>query len=270
LAWQNPKKGDGRLNGNVVIGELLRNMEFGRFEMNYTVLFPCVFTVYLNPADHATLHGIFDFISEDAKRALRERVMELNNGSGLFGGKRASKESKEHKIACRDWNVEFLPHPEVPQGDVEIHSELNEVPEPAFRGIKTTLLAREPSVPDETTASRFRETTRRPSETVYGEIRYQDDSGQQVYLIRQNEIRIGRGGENQSVDVALYTNDEVSRQHLIIRRDAATGIFTVTDLSTNGTSIGGKRLRKEVEQQLPDRAEINVGEVLTLTFERRP
>ncbi len=270
MARQSPKKADGRLSGNIVVGELIRNMEQGRFEMSYTVLLPCVFTVYLHPDDHATLHGIFDFVVEDARRALRARVTELNNGSGLFVGKRPAKDQKEHKIACRDWNIEFLPHPEVPQGDVEIHSELNEVPEPAFRGTKTTLLEREPSVPEDATASRSRETTRRSAETVYAEIRYQDDSGQQVYLIKQNEVRIGRGGENQSVEVALYTNDEVSREHLLIRRDAATGVFTITDLSTNGTFVDGKRLRKEVEQRLPDRAEIDVGEVLTLVFERRP
>ena len=267
MAWQNPKKAEARLSGNVVIGELLRNMEQGRFEMSYTVLLPCVFTVYLNPEDHAMLRGIFDFIIDDAKRAFRAQVTEWNNGSGRFGGKRQAKAQKEYKIACRDWYIEFLPHPEVPRGDVEIHSELNEVPEPSYRGTKTTLLDREPSVPEETTAAHLRDTVRRSADPVYAEIRYEDDSGQQVYLVRQNEVRIGRGGENQVIDVALYTNDEVSREHLVIRRDPATGIFTITDLSTNGTFIGGKRLRKEVEQRLPDHAEIDVGEVLTLTFD---
>jgi hypothetical protein len=28
----------------------------------------------------------------------------------------------------------------VPPGDVEIHSELNDVPQPGYRGIKTTLI----------------------------------------------------------------------------------------------------------------------------------
>ena len=34
----------------------------------------------------------------------------------------------------------------VPLGDVEIHSELNETPQPGYHGTKTTLLDREPSV----------------------------------------------------------------------------------------------------------------------------
>ena len=72
-----------------------------------------------------------------------------------------------------------------------------------------------------------------------------------------------------SIDLALYTNDEVSREHLVLRRDAATRQFLITDKSTNGTWIDGKRLKKDVEEPLPDRAQIGVGEVLTLAFEVR-
>jgi pSer/pThr/pTyr-binding forkhead associated (FHA) protein len=102
-----------------------------------------------------------------------------------------------------------------------------------------------------------------------GEIRYEDDSGPQLYLITQNQVRIGRGGDDQPMDLALYTSDEVSREHLIIRRDPATGFFFVTDLSTNGTWVEGKRLRKGIEQLLGNQAKIGVGEVLTLEFEAR-
>ena len=37
------------------------------------------------------------------------------------------------------------------------------------------------------------------------------------------------------MDLALYVNDEVSREHLVLRRDAATGQFSIVDKSTNGT-----------------------------------
>ena len=69
------------------------------------------------------------------------------------------------------------------------------------------------------------------------------------------------------MDVALYTNDEVSREHLNVRRDAATGAYFVTDLSTNGTWMNGKRLRKGTEEPLVDGAELNLGEVLAVHFE---
>jgi hypothetical protein len=259
---------EAKLSGNIVVGELIRNMELGRFEMTYTVLLPCVFTVYLNPADHATLSGIFHFVLEDARKALRARVAELNSPPALLGVHRRGKQSKEYKIACRDWDIEFLPDAEVPQGDVEIHSELNETVQPGYRGTKTTLMGREPS------ATAQRSTTQRSSgprsvDPVYAEIRYQDDSGPQVYLITQNRIRVGRGGDDVPMDLALYTTDEVSREHLLIRRDPATGLFFIVDASTNGTWVNGKRLRKGAEDVLPNNAEIGVGEVLTLAFEVR-
>jgi hypothetical protein len=273
LGQQKPKIGgarlsEARLNGNVIIGELIRNMEVGRFEMTYTVLLPCVFTVYLNPEDHAMLRGVFDLVIDDAKKALRARVTDLNSGSGVLGIKRRTKSLKEFKIACNDWSIEFLPEAEVPQGDVEIHSELNETAEPGYRGTKTTLMGREPVVSGHRTTG-HRAVTGFASEAVFAEIRYEDDSGPQVYLMTQNRVRIGRGGNDQPMDVALYTNDEVSREHLVIQRYPGTGIFSITDLSTNGTSIDGTRLRKGVPEPLAPRATIGVGEVITLTFEAR-
>ncbi len=39
------------LNGPVIIEELIRNMELGQFEINYSVLLPCIFSLYLHPDD---------------------------------------------------------------------------------------------------------------------------------------------------------------------------------------------------------------------------
>lgn len=262
------KLAEARLNGNIIIGELIRNMELGRFEMSYTVLFPCVFTVYLNPQDHATLRGVFDLVIDDAKKALRARVAELNSDtSTVLGFKRRAKSNREFKIACRDWSIEFLPEPEVPQGDVEIHSELNETAEPGYRGTKTTLLGREPVISGhKTTGSHV---TVKNSEPVFAELHYEDESGPQVYLMRQNRVRIGRGGDEQPVDLALYTSDEVSREHVAIQRDAGTGQFSIIDSSTNGTWVDGRRLRKGIAEPLPAKATVSVGEVINLVFEAR-
>jgi hypothetical protein len=268
VAQQKHSVAEARLSGNIVVGELIRNMELGRFEMTYTVLLPCVFTVYLNPADHATLSGVFNFILDDARKALRARVAELNAPPVLLGVHRRGKRAKEYKIACRDWDIEFLPHEEVPPGDVEIHSELNEAVQPGYRGTKTTLMGREPSVTAQRSTTQ-RSAAARAADPVYAEIRYQDDSGPQVYLVTQNRVRVGRGGDDAPMDLALYTTDEVSREHAVIRRDPATGLFFILDASTNGTWVNGKRLRKGSEEVLPNSAEIGVGEVLTLAFEAR-
>jgi hypothetical protein len=248
-------------SGQTIVGELIRNMELGQFEMAYSILLPCVFSVYLNPQDHTRLSGVFNLISEDARRALRHRVTELNRKPAALTRWRAP--AREHRIAARDWIIEFFPDDEVPVGDVEIHSQLNETEAPDFRGTKTTLTGREPSV----TAQR-RE-TRKSADRVYAELSYEDDTGPQQFLMTQNEVSIGRGGGDQPMDLALYASDEVSREHLTLRRDPATGIFIIVDRSTNGTWLDGRRLKKGVEEPLPARAEIKIAEVITLKFEAR-
>lgn len=317
MAKTSQKLNEQKLDGKLISSELIRNMELGQFEMAYAILLPCNFTIYLNPEDHATLSGVFGLIAEDARRALRARVTAMNAPRRFALGK-LSKPAKEFKIACQDWNLEFLPDPEVPVSDIEIHSEYSETVQPGFRGTRTTLLEREPTAglhrdraveaamggtqtatalltpapppcgaPDfaaqGTTQLRTASalltnagaTAGFPAghayaDRVYAEIRYRDDSGEQVYLMTRNEVRIGRGGGERAMDVALYTTDEVSREHLLIRREAATGVFAIVDLSTNGTWVDGKRLTRGEEEMLSTPASIDVGEVIQLSFEARP
>jgi hypothetical protein len=262
----------GKISGRVIIEQLVRNMELGQFEMGYSVLVPCIFSLYLHPEDYARLTGVFDLIREDAKRALASRLEQWNAKPLGLGVIRGGKQRKPYKIAGQDWTFEFFPDSEdvVPVGDVEIHSELNETPQPGYHGAKTTLLDREPGVGTITgRTSGTRTETRQPADGVYAEIRYEDDSGPQLYLMTQNEISIGRGGDDVPVNVALYTNDEVSREHLRVRRDPSQGRFLIVDKSMNGTWLNGKRLPRGVEEALPVRAQISVAEVITLNFEAK-
>lgn len=285
----------GKISGRIIIDQLIRNMELGQFEMGYSILAPCIFSLYLHPEDYARLTGLFDLIREDARKALAGRLAELNAKplGGLvpgFGAKRGAKTRKPYKIACKDFSFEFLPDSEgvVPLGDIEIHSELNETPQPGYHGAKTTLLDREPGVREPGVrepgvgtvtgrAGGARSETRpiepaedRLADRVYAEIRYEDDSGPQLYLMTQDEISVGRGGDGAQVSLALYTNDEVSREHLRVRRDAGQKRFLIVDESMNGTWLNGKRLQRGVEQPLPAKSEISVAEVITLQFEARP
>jgi hypothetical protein len=259
--------GGQRLTGHIITSELLRNMELDAFEMAYSVLLPCVFNIYLHPEDHARLAGVFDLVADDSKRALAARVAQLNASPKIFGMKR--RRAKEYRIAARDWVIQFYADTEdaVPLGDIEIHSELSETAQPGFQGTKTTLMNRTPSVTASTGGVSHADTGKAP-ERAYAELRYEDDSGPQLFLVIQNQVRIGRGGE-EPMDLALYSNDEISREHLMLRRDGATGQFYITDKSTNGTWLDGKRLKRDQEQPLPERAEIGVAEVLTLLFQVR-
>jgi hypothetical protein len=266
----------GKISGRIIIEQLIRNMELGQFEMGYSILAPCIFSLYLHPDDYARLTGVFDLIRQDAKQALGAKLAQLNAKPLGLGALRGGKDRKPFKIAGKDWTFEFFPDSEgvVPLGDVELHSELNETPQPGYHGTKTTLLDREPSVGSITGRAGVRPETRqsgdRAGDRVYAEIRYEDDSGPQLYLMTQDEISVGRGGDGAQVSLALYTNDEVSREHLRVWRDPAQKRFVIVDKSMNGTWLNGKRLARGVEETLPPKAQISVAEVITLQFEARP
>jgi hypothetical protein len=265
---------EGKITGRLIIDQLVRNMELGQFEMNYSILLPCIFSLYLHPDDYTRLSGILDLIKEDARRALVARLEQLNAKPLGLSVVLPNKDRKVYKIAGRDWAFEFFPDSEgvVPLGDVEIHSELNETPQPGYHGVKTTLMGREPNAgatTGQTHTGQPHVDTRQTNAGPHAEILYEDDSGPQQYLMMQDEISVGRGGDDVPVNLALYTNDEVSREHLRIRRDAAQGRFLIVDKSMNGTWLNGKRLTRGTEEAFSGRAEIGVAEVITLHFEAK-
>src|SRR5580693_6506392 len=211
------KPQQARINGQIIIDQLVRNMELGQFEMGYSVLAPCIFSVYLHPDDYKRLSSIQDLIKEDAGRALAAHLTQWNRKQPLF---RRGKKQKLYRIARHDWWIEFFADGEdvVPPGDVEIHSELNDVPQPGYRGIKTTLIEREPSV-TEARVARDRTLTRRGADQIFAEIRYEDDSGPQSYFVTQNEIS-GLGpdpvyGARQRVGLGQVDSRAVDRAALI-------------------------------------------------------
>ena len=123
MAQNETRRPQTRISGTTIVGELIRNMELGRLEMGYSILLPCIFSVYLHPDDYARLAGVQDLIREDARRALAARMAAWNGKNSPFGRKGARKECR---IAQSDWWIEFFADTEsaVPPGDVEIHSEL--------------------------------------------------------------------------------------------------------------------------------------------------
>src|ERR1700676_3889590 len=121
MAQAGIKQPQGRISGQIIINELIRNMELGCLEMGYSILLPCFFSVYRHPDDYARVIPVHDLIIEDAKRALTARMAEWNKSPLLKrGGTR-----KTYRIAQSDWWIELFADTEnaVPPGDVEIHSE---------------------------------------------------------------------------------------------------------------------------------------------------
>ena len=157
----------------------------------------------------------------------------------------------------------------MPPGDVEIHSELNDVPQPGYRGAKTTLIDREPSVTAARVA-RDRESTRAPARTESSpRSATRTIPARRPIFVTQNEISIGRGGEDLWVDLPLYASEEVSREHLRLRRDPASGAFTIVDKSRNGTWVNGRSLTRGVEERCRTAPKSAWPKSLKLSFEVR-
>jgi len=84
MAQSGQKLPQTRISGQVIIDELIRNMDLGKLEMGYSILLPCLFSVYLHPDDFARLAGVQDLVKEDAKRALGALMAEWNANKSVF------------------------------------------------------------------------------------------------------------------------------------------------------------------------------------------
>ena len=101
-----------RIGGQTIVDELIRNMESGRLEMAYSILLPCLFSVYLHPDDYARLSSVQDLIKDDAKRALNARMAEWNANKSGKSLLRRGAPRKEFRIAQNDWWIELFPDTE--------------------------------------------------------------------------------------------------------------------------------------------------------------
>ncbi|RPJ72894.1 MAG: FHA domain-containing protein [Acidobacteria bacterium] len=118
-----------------------------------------------------------------------------------------------------------------------------------------------------------------PAGTVYATLAYQDRQGPQKVPITRSQVVIGRGGLGYWVDVKLDVSADVSREHVRLRRDEASGTFFLKDVSSLGTTVDGSAVpssvevvegRKRdtgVEVPLPPKARIGLANVIVLEFE---
>src|ERR1700748_3278194 len=98
-----------QITGDDIISELIRNADAGWFKVRYTVLVPCIFNVYLHPRDYELIQPIAELIREEAVRALREHLSDLNKPlTARRFGKRfgsAGGPRPEYKILEKQWVI---------------------------------------------------------------------------------------------------------------------------------------------------------------------
>ena len=277
-----------QITGDDIISELIRNADAGAFKVRYTILVPCIFNVYLHPRDHELIQPIADLIREEAVRALKEHLLDLNKPrTARPFGKRfgsAGEPRPEYKILEKQWMIQFHGDQEerLRPGEIEIYSELGSArPKDFGAGAMTTFITRHHAA-DPVTVAGNREGAHDARE-VLARVRYRDSGIDKTFLMTSEEIVIGRGGKAVWVDLKLEGPADVSREHCRIRRDPKTAAFFIRDLSQFGTTVngtpipnsverieGGEKVDRNREVLLPSPAKITLADVCTLEFEAEP
>jgi hypothetical protein len=288
----------GRLQGDDLIGEVLRNMEEGLFRIRRKTLVPSIYRIYLHPDDHEPFREVVPFIAGEIRGALDERLARWNGSKRKFGRGLLEKigaaeaagdafGAGEFVRAADQWTVEIYPDLDgkLQPGEIEVYSDLG-APQKAEYGAgsltrrifpKAADAFPSPEVPDSapTVATVPEPRTSVPKETLdegtkgraFAYIRYTDQQGAQTFEVTKSQMVIGRGGRSYWVDLKLETLPDVSREHCRIRRDMETGRFTIEDMSQFGTAVNGKPVGQNASAELPPRATISLAGVLDLQWE---
>ena len=280
-----------QITGDDIISELIRNADAGAFKVRYTILVPCIFNVYLHPRDYELIQPIAELIQEEAVRALKEHLSDLNKPRTArpFGKRLGSvgEPRPEYKILEKQWMIQFHGDQEerLRSGEIEIYSELGSArPKDFGAGAMTTFITRHRAGDAVTVAGSSEDAHHQvPARAVLAKVRYRDSGMDKTFVMTSEEIVIGRGGKAVWVDLKLEGPADVSREHCRIRRDPKTGTFFIRDLSqfgttVNGTSIpnsverveGGEKVDRNREVLLPSPARITLADVCTLEFEAEP
>src|SRR4051794_41729193 len=106
----------GRLQGDDLIGEVLRNMEEGLFRIRRKTLVPAIYRIYLSPADYEPFRDVVPFVAGEIRAALDERLARWNGSKrklaqNLLGkiGVGEATEPTEFVRVTENWTVEIYP-----------------------------------------------------------------------------------------------------------------------------------------------------------------
>ena len=134
---------DKLATGKDVILEIVRAMRGNVEPLLFSTVAPTRFYVYLHPADHQRLEGIFPLLLDQARRALDEEVRKWNERAKppRLPVKWLGGEDRPLPIEPlqEPWEIRFEPDAdgEMRPGDIAVASELTFPKQPEFDGTKT-------------------------------------------------------------------------------------------------------------------------------------
>jgi len=268
-----------------IIHVLLEEMEAGLCPSYYSNLVPSRYDVYLSLDDLERLRPLESRIREEATRALSEQLKRLNRESKfrvpLLSG---SKQSKRYET-LGEWSIALHENIEdAEEHPLVVHSTFPHTTAADGRdGLLTERVTRRSlaggeSISTSTVRSGTAADTKRAAGTVFATLEYEDDTGVHQYPVMKETFKIGRGGVDRWVDLRLNAKKDVSREHVQIRFDSASGKFFIKDLSSLGTTVNGKPIPasivqvngedvdKNLEVSLPAKARIGLAGILFLEF----
>jgi len=295
------KPPDGQAIWRALKDELLDNL----YALPFSTLPPTVFHVYLHPDDFETIERIVPRIVGELATALTTDVERFNNAatrraSVLDSWLRPATTAPPIEVPAGGWEIHIEPDHdrELARGAFGVVSQLSLPARPEYGGTPTVRTIRTVFTDGRRTSSSASETTAAvaPAAPTDGAsandgarsattrpaghratLRYRDDGGEHVFLMKKDLIKIGRGGSDAWVDVQVITAPKVSREHCWIRADA-TGRFFIRDVSNWGTLLNGQNIPTPVrsadgavvepgaEQEVPADARIDLADALTIQF----
>jgi hypothetical protein len=270
-----------------IIDLMLEEFRAEILELRYSYVVRSVFQVYLSGKDLKRLAPVLELTKTQAIRALNEALAALNKKRLRIPG--LASNHKRYEMIGEGWVVEFHENTDddADENPLIIQSEF--APREAIDrerddriGTETVRITRRASSGLTTTTTETIRSAamlnRTVNNVVYATIDYQDERGTQQYEMTKERIKIGRGAADTWVDLRLHAKQDISREHVQVRLDPATGRFFIKDLSTYGTTVDGKKLLPSIdrangaendlniEAPLPAKAKISLAGVLTLQF----
>jgi hypothetical protein len=281
-----PQQDTVRVTPEEIISFILEEMEAGMCPSYYSNLVPSVYDVYLYGEDLERLRPLEQRVRGEAVSALGEKLAALNKAAARKPKLALASPKKRAKRyeTVGEWSVAFYENTDddARENPLVIHSTFPLTAQLDDRvGTLTERISKRRSDGQTLTSSTERSgniDTRVAMGIVHASLFYEDDSGAHTYQMTKDLIKIGRGADDRWVDLKVNSKKDVSREHVQIRRDPATGRLLIKDLSSLGTTVDGKRVLpsiqrvngeevdKNIEVPLPGKARIGLAGVLFIDF----
>ena len=265
-----------RATGKDIILDIVENMRAYQEELLYSSVVPTAFDVHLHASDYDRLEGIFPAITAEARRALDEELARQNKRFGPAWLRKLTQPTGPAQPAHDGWTITFYrdENDELGPGEVLVDSRLTLPPTPELgagtrtRRITTSRIGQhtttrsqvitEPGASPPVTVPVAVDAPEGTAATVFATITYEDNSGRHTREITESQLVIGRGGSGYWVDLRLDAAQDVSREHVRLRRDALTGQFYLKDVSAYGTTVNGQRVASSLDTSNGSKRDLNV------------